>query len=459
VGHRLDLEPGLIFTLRQVEPAELLAGSADELLSGTRDDALSGDLSAIFGVEVDTWEAPLPAGPPAPAPAAAAPRTRRTAKVRPAPEPVPEPPKAKRGRKPKPKPEPMVLPASPVLAEPRVDLAFPVQPAASAQSAAPVPTAAVLAASPAPPAARSRGLAGFGQVRPAANPAEARPAAAAKAEAAAKPAAPLQPAAAAEAGAAAAPTGDAGRSKLELLIRSLFQSAISDARQPGRPRRKGAGPEPAGAEPAASSEPAPVAAASAWSAPVAAPGAGPAPVSAASAWPAPKAAPVAAAGVVPAPKAAPGAWHAPKAEPVAAASVGSAPKAASGAGPAPKAAPAVVAGPGPAPKAAAPDPPEAPNRRRVPEAAAPPSTAAWCPNLSSIKGRDVRALRRMAGLSIEDLAQALGVTASSIRRWESIDGHLGLHQRTAEGLKVFGEYVMSRQRRQTRRRPSQTRGA
>ncbi|MDR2454987.1 MAG: hypothetical protein LBE49_00110, partial [Deltaproteobacteria bacterium] len=56
IGHRLDSEPDLIFTLRGVDPSELIASTADSLLSVSGDgaeDVLAGDLSAIFGIEVE----------------------------------------------------------------------------------------------------------------------------------------------------------------------------------------------------------------------------------------------------------------------------------------------------------------------------------------------------------------------------------------------------------------------
>ena len=70
VGARLDEKPELFFTLRGVEVSELIASAtataALEPAAGTQpvNDALAGeDLSALFGVELDSGAAPVPSKP------------------------------------------------------------------------------------------------------------------------------------------------------------------------------------------------------------------------------------------------------------------------------------------------------------------------------------------------------------------------------------------------------------
>jgi uncharacterized Zn finger protein len=57
VGARLDEEPGLLFTLRQVDQAEMISSSAggiDVAAPTSADEALAGaDLGALFGIELD----------------------------------------------------------------------------------------------------------------------------------------------------------------------------------------------------------------------------------------------------------------------------------------------------------------------------------------------------------------------------------------------------------------------
>jgi uncharacterized Zn finger protein len=54
IGHRLDTEPDLLFLLRDVDPAELLAAGAETLTrTAVSEDSLAeADLSGIFGVEL-----------------------------------------------------------------------------------------------------------------------------------------------------------------------------------------------------------------------------------------------------------------------------------------------------------------------------------------------------------------------------------------------------------------------
>ena len=86
VGARLDEKPELFFTLRGVEVSELIASAtataACEPAAGTQpvNDALAGeDLSALFGVELDSGAATVPSKPAAPgeAPATATSQTVR----------------------------------------------------------------------------------------------------------------------------------------------------------------------------------------------------------------------------------------------------------------------------------------------------------------------------------------------------------------------------------------------
>ena len=67
VGARLDREPALLFTLRGVDPAELVAGAggglAEKARSGSSRKVLAGaDLSALFGIEIADAPAPEPRG-------------------------------------------------------------------------------------------------------------------------------------------------------------------------------------------------------------------------------------------------------------------------------------------------------------------------------------------------------------------------------------------------------------
>lgn len=83
VGARLDRQPELLFTLRQVEAADLLSqagkGVATALAVGTRT-LVDDDLSALFGLDMDAAAAAVPPAPPprpalAPSPASAPSRT------------------------------------------------------------------------------------------------------------------------------------------------------------------------------------------------------------------------------------------------------------------------------------------------------------------------------------------------------------------------------------------------
>ena len=65
VGVQLDTKPELFFTLRSIDPAELLTTTAQEALAGAHgsDTALAGeDLSALFGIALSD-ETPAPASP------------------------------------------------------------------------------------------------------------------------------------------------------------------------------------------------------------------------------------------------------------------------------------------------------------------------------------------------------------------------------------------------------------
>jgi uncharacterized Zn finger protein len=80
VGVQLDAKPDLFFVLRSVDPSELLTSAATETLAQAQgaDAALHGeDLSALFGIDLGTVEAP------AEKPAKSAPKTPRAAKKTP----------------------------------------------------------------------------------------------------------------------------------------------------------------------------------------------------------------------------------------------------------------------------------------------------------------------------------------------------------------------------------------
>lgn len=71
VGHRLDSQPELLFKLRDVDHEELVAEATtrtnlDQELNAGQDEQLAGaDLSAIFGIELDsTSTAPIPTSDP-----------------------------------------------------------------------------------------------------------------------------------------------------------------------------------------------------------------------------------------------------------------------------------------------------------------------------------------------------------------------------------------------------------
>lgn len=77
VGARLDAQPELLFTLRKVEPADLVAGvdAGAAVGKGARARVLTGqDLSSVFGIELDDA---------APAPAVAPKKKAKTAKKAP----------------------------------------------------------------------------------------------------------------------------------------------------------------------------------------------------------------------------------------------------------------------------------------------------------------------------------------------------------------------------------------
>jgi uncharacterized Zn finger protein len=73
VGARLDSAPELLFSLRGVDPAELVTTAAASMTAGKRpvakEKALDADLASLFGIDMDLDAAPEPAPAPAPAPA------------------------------------------------------------------------------------------------------------------------------------------------------------------------------------------------------------------------------------------------------------------------------------------------------------------------------------------------------------------------------------------------------
>jgi uncharacterized Zn finger protein len=130
VGNRLDLSPELLFTLRGVDPTELLATGLDHLVSvGATEDTLEdAELADIFGVDLaesksvtglkDSPKKAKAGAAPQPIPAKEALKGRpKTTVLHPQP-PKPEPKKP--GRPPKAKPASVLEPvkAEPVKAEP-----------------------------------------------------------------------------------------------------------------------------------------------------------------------------------------------------------------------------------------------------------------------------------------------------------------------------------------------------
>jgi uncharacterized Zn finger protein len=83
VGARLDHEPELLFTLRGVDPAELVEAAVDQspaVRKSRKGRVLAADeLSSIFGVDIDMDEASSDDGS---TPARAPKRARRTAQIR-----------------------------------------------------------------------------------------------------------------------------------------------------------------------------------------------------------------------------------------------------------------------------------------------------------------------------------------------------------------------------------------
>ena len=83
VGARLDHEPGLLFTLRGVDPAEMVEAAVDQpptISKSRRGRVLETDeLSSVFGVDIDMDEA---SSEDVSTPAKPAKRTRRTAQTR-----------------------------------------------------------------------------------------------------------------------------------------------------------------------------------------------------------------------------------------------------------------------------------------------------------------------------------------------------------------------------------------
>lgn len=87
VGARLDENPELLFQLRGVDHTEIISNASEAIVSDVSLEPstnLVGDLSDIFGIELDSFDAaPAPAPPPEPDPESE-------------PEPEPEPPKVEK---------------------------------------------------------------------------------------------------------------------------------------------------------------------------------------------------------------------------------------------------------------------------------------------------------------------------------------------------------------------------
>ncbi len=115
IGARLDRQPELLFTLRQVEQQELIANAGAELPAKARRPAstkvlASDDLSEMFGIDIAPEARPAkPTGKAsrrAPAPKAKS-KSKSKPKPKPKPKPTPRPkPKPKPKSKPKSKPKP-----------------------------------------------------------------------------------------------------------------------------------------------------------------------------------------------------------------------------------------------------------------------------------------------------------------------------------------------------------------
>lgn len=101
IGARLDKAPELFFTLRSIDPKELVAEEAVETItSGGPSEIAEDDLGSMFGIDLDTADAsdasPTPPAPPAPEPPAKRKRGRPPKAKAASPAPVPQKPASKK---------------------------------------------------------------------------------------------------------------------------------------------------------------------------------------------------------------------------------------------------------------------------------------------------------------------------------------------------------------------------
>lgn len=128
VGHRLDTDPGLLFTLRGVDAQELISAPINLMDDAPRSDTLAdADLADLFGIEVDLEPAPTKKAATPTKPTRSAPRPAKSSATSPkatppttqpktAPKPSPAKAKPTTSSAPKPaeaKPKPAPKPFSP----------------------------------------------------------------------------------------------------------------------------------------------------------------------------------------------------------------------------------------------------------------------------------------------------------------------------------------------------------
>lgn len=105
VGARLDHEPEMLFTLRGIEPAEMIAAAVTDLpttrKSGGRRILSTDDMSSVFGIDLDLGAEPAGDAPPRPTPRrrkkTATKKIKKNASAKPASEKKPPSKKAKAG--------------------------------------------------------------------------------------------------------------------------------------------------------------------------------------------------------------------------------------------------------------------------------------------------------------------------------------------------------------------------
>lgn len=97
IGARLDTAPELFFTLRSIDPKELVAEEAVETITaGAPSELAEDDIGAMFGIDLDTGDDDTPPAPPVPAKR----KPGRPPKAKPAKKPATRKTSTKKARKP-----------------------------------------------------------------------------------------------------------------------------------------------------------------------------------------------------------------------------------------------------------------------------------------------------------------------------------------------------------------------